>query len=76
MKDLIQYLAQQLVDHPEQVEVTESSSRNLYRYRLKVAEEDVGKIIGKKGRIIQAIRTVVGSAAAKKRVHVRLDILS
>ena len=59
MKDLIKYIAQALVDHPEQVEVSEVEGDRISVIELKVAKEDMGRIIGKQGRNAQAIRTIL-----------------
>lgn len=63
MKELVEVLAQSLVDHPGEVTVTETESENEILLELKVAPDDMGKIIGKQGRIAKAIRTVVKAAA-------------
>ena len=63
MKELVEVLAQALVDHPEEVEVTETETENEILLELKVASDDMGKVIGKQGRIAKAIRTVVKAAA-------------
>ena len=75
MKDLVRYLVKQLADHPDQVQVQESDQGSSVSLHLTVAEEDKGKIIGKQGKVIKAIRAVVGAAAAKagKRSAVELD---
>lgn len=59
MKELVEVLAQALVDHPEEVVVTETETENEILLELKVASDDMGKVIGKQGRIAKAIRTVV-----------------
>ncbi|UCG81869.1 MAG: KH domain-containing protein [Desulfobacterales bacterium] len=65
MKDLIKYIAQALVDHPEAVEVSEVEGEQASVIELKVAKDDVGKIIGKHGQTAQAIRTILSAASAK-----------
>ncbi len=65
MKDLIKYIAQALVDHPEAVEVSEVEGEQTLVIELKVAKDDVGKIIGKQGRTARAIRTILDAASAK-----------
>ena len=75
MKDLIAYLAKALVDKPEEVVVTEISGEQTTVIELKVAKEDLGKIIGKHGRIAIAIRTILGAASAKMRKRSVLEIL-
>ena len=61
MKELVEILAKALVDHPEQVEVNEVVGEQSIILELKVAQDDMGKVIGKQGRIAKAIRTVVKS---------------
>ncbi len=75
MKDLIKSIVQALVDNPEQVEVLEVKSENVSVFELRVAKEDIGKVIGKQGRTVQAIRTILSAASGKvKKRHV-LEIL-
>ena len=75
MKDLIKSIVQALVDNPEQVEVLEVKSENISVFELRVAKEDIGKVIGKRGRTAQAIRTILSAASGKvKKRHV-LEIL-
>lgn len=75
MKALLETIVRSLVDHPEAVTVTESSDETTVTYVLSVHEEDIGKVIGKQGRTIHAIRTVVYAAASDqpKRVVVQLN---
>jgi predicted RNA-binding protein YlqC (UPF0109 family) len=75
LRDLIDYLARGLVDHPEQVEVEEVEEPDALVYELKVAEEDLGKVIGKQGRTAKALRTILSAASAKSRRRVILEIL-
>ena len=74
MKELVEVLAQALVDHPEEVVVTETETENEILLELKVASDDMGKVIGKQGRIAKAIRTVVKAAAynTDKKITVEL----
>ena len=65
MKDLIAYIAKALVDKPEEVVVTEIEGHQTYVIELKVAKEDIGKVIGKQGHTARAIRTILGAASAK-----------
>ena len=76
MKDLLEVIAKNLVDHPEQVSVTESQKEKSLVLELKVAPEDMGKVIGKQGRIAKAIRNVVKAAAIHEDKHVVVEILS
>ena len=74
MKELVEVIAKSLVDHPEQVEVIETSKDDAICVELKVAQEDMGKVIGKQGRIAKSIRTVVKAAASKGDKKVIVDI--
>lgn len=76
MKQLITVIAKRLVDHPDDVRVAEVEKENLIVYELSVHPSDVGKVIGKQGRIAKAIRTVVASAAVKEQKRVAVDIIS
>ncbi len=75
MKDLVEVIAKALVDHPDEVVVTETISAKSVVLELKVAQEDMGKVIGKQGRIAKAIRTVVKSAASKDDKKVIVEIM-
>ena len=75
MKDLLIYLAQSLVDQPEAVKVTETEEESSTMLELRVAEEDMGKVIGKQGKIAKAIRTLTKAAAAKQGVRVSVEIM-
>ncbi len=75
MKELIELIAKSLVDYPEQVVVTEDDSDRAIKIELKVASEDMGKVIGKKGRIAKAIRTVAKAAATKDDKKVIVEIV-
>ncbi len=75
MKDLIAYIAKALVDKPEEVVVTEIEGEQIYVIELKVAKEDIGKIIGKHGRTAQAIRTILSAASAKLKKRCVLELL-
>ena len=75
MKELVKFMAKAMVDNPAQVEVTEIAGRDISVIELKVAKEDMGKIIGKKGRNAQAMRTLLNAAAAKLRKRVVLEII-
>ena len=74
MRDLVEVLAQSLVDHPEEVTVQETEKDNEILIELKVAQEDMGKVIGKQGRIAKAIRAVVKAAASKTDKKVIVEI--
>ncbi len=75
MKDLIKYIAQALVDYPEQVEVSEVEGEQTSVIELKVAKDDLGKIIGKQGRTARSIRTILGAASAKLKKRSVLEII-
>ncbi len=74
MKDLIDFIARSLVDDPTQVKVQEFVKRDAIRLRLQVAKEDMGRVIGKGGRVANAMRTLLNVAAAQTGKHVSLDI--
>ena len=75
MKDLIKYIAQALVDNPEVVEVSEVEGNQTSVLELKVAQEDLGKVIGKQGRTAQAMRTILSAASAKLKKRSVLEII-
>ncbi len=67
MKDLVTQIARALVDKPEEVAVAEVEGKQTSVLELRVAKDDIGKVIGKKGRIAQAMRTIVSSVSAKEK---------
>lgn len=75
MKELLEFLARSLVDHPEEVRVEEVVSDNGVLLRLNVAKDDVGKVIGKQGRIARALRTVVKASAVKDGKQATVEIV-
>jgi uncharacterized protein len=75
IKDLIEYIAKALVDHPEQVKVSEIEGERTSVIELSVAKEDFGKVIGKQGRTAAAIRIILGAASAKLKKHSVLEII-
>lgn len=75
MKELVEIIAKSLVDNPEEVQVNEISGEQSIILELKVAPEDMGKVIGKQGRIAKAIRTVVKAAAIKENMRVVVEII-
>jgi hypothetical protein len=74
MKELVRVIAVSLVDHPEEVEVTQKETDRSIILELHVAPDDMGKVIGKQGRIARALRTVVKAAASKEDKKVVVDI--
>ena len=74
MEELIQFIAESIVDDPSEVSVNRIEENNSITVELSVADEDMGKVIGKRGRIAKAIRTVVNAAAAKEGTKVKVDI--
>ena len=75
MEKLVAVIAKSLVEHPEAVEVTETQDNDTTVIQLKVAEDDMGMVIGKQGRIAKAIRTVVKAAATKANKKVVVEIV-
>lgn len=75
MKDLIERIARALVDNPEEVSVNALEGNQATVLELKVAKEDIGKIIGKQGRTARSLRTIIGAASAKQRKRVVLEIV-
>jgi len=75
MKELIEYIAKLLVDNPEEVSVNEIEGEQTSVIELRVAKEDLGKIIGKQGRTARAMRTILGAASTKIRKRSVLEIL-
>lgn len=75
MKELITYIARALVDHPDQVSVSEVEGNQTSVLELKVAKEDLGKVIGKQGRTARAMRTILGAASAKVKKRTVLEII-
>ena len=75
MKDLISYIVSKLVDHPDDIEVTEREEGDTIIIELRVAKDDLGKVIGKQGRTAKAMRSVLSAAAGKLEKRSRLEIL-
>ncbi|HEA68084.1 MAG TPA: KH domain-containing protein [Desulfobacterales bacterium] len=75
MKDLIKYIVRALVDHPEQIEISETTGKQVTILELKVAKADMGKIIGKQGRNARALQVIVGAASAKVKKRTILEII-
>ena len=74
MKEIVEIIAKALVDHPDQVVVEEKDEERMTVFELHVAQEDMGKVIGKQGRIAKAIRAVVKAATAKNSKPVFVEI--
>ncbi len=75
MKELVRYIAQALVDNPDAVVVSEVEGEQTSVIELRVAKEDLGKIIGKHGRTAQSIRTILSAASAKHKKRAVLEIV-
>ena len=75
MKELVEVMAKSLVEHPDEVVVTETENEKSILVELKVAPSDMGKVIGKQGRIAKAIRSVVKAASSKEDKKVVVEIL-
>jgi predicted RNA-binding protein YlqC (UPF0109 family) len=76
MKELVDYIVKSLVDNPEFVQVNETSGSSVIILEISVGSSDIGKVIGKEGRIANAIRTIVKAAAAKSDKKVTVEILT
>ncbi len=76
MEQLIRTIASRLVDHPDEVRIRVTEDDRSITYELSVHPDDVGKVIGKQGRIVKALRTVVTSAAVKDNKRVNVEIVS
>jgi predicted RNA-binding protein YlqC (UPF0109 family) len=76
MRELVEFIVKALVDKPEQVEVKETAGETVTIIEVKTAPEDSGKVIGREGRIANAIRTITKASAAKKNVRVTVEILT
>lgn len=75
MKELIEIMAKALVEHPDQVQVIEIAGEHASVIELRTAKDDIGKVIGKRGRNAQAMRTILNAASAKLRKRVVLEII-
>lgn len=75
LKELIEFIARALVDDPDQVEVAEIAGEQTIVLELKVAKEDLGKVIGKQGRTVKAMRAILSAASSKLRKRADLEIL-
>lgn len=75
MKELLQYIAESLVENAEAVEITEKRRGRSVTYQLRVAPEDMGRVIGRQGRVANAMRELLRAAATRARVRAYLDIV-
>jgi len=76
MKELVEYIVKALVDNPRKVEIKETSGESVIIIEVKAAPEDVGKVIGREGRIANAIRAIAKAVAAKQNKKVSVEILT
>ncbi|MBQ6966775.1 MAG: KH domain-containing protein [Lachnospiraceae bacterium] len=76
MKEVVEVIAKALVDNPDEVTVTQTETDSEINVELKVAQSDMGKVIGKQGRIAKAIRSVVKAASSKEKRKVNVDIVN
>lgn len=74
-KELVEYMVKSLVDHPAQVELNEIEGEKSTILELRVVKDDIGKVIGKHGRIARAIRTIINASATKSGKRIVLEIL-
>lgn len=75
LKDLVEFLSKSLVDNPDKVSVSEINKNNVIVFELRVAKEDIGKVIGKKGRTAQSLRTLLSAAGTKLGKKTALEII-
>jgi predicted RNA-binding protein YlqC (UPF0109 family) len=75
MKELLEYMVKALVDNPDNVQIEEIAGEKTIIYELKVGEGDLGKVIGKEGRMAKAIRTILTAASMKKGKRAQLEII-
>lgn len=76
MKELVEFIIKQLVDKPESVEINETQGESVTIIEVRTAPEDAGKVIGREGRIINAIRLIVKAASAKEMKKVSVEIIT
>lgn len=75
MRELVEYIVKHIVDAPDEVKVQEIKAEKVILLEISVAKEDMGKVIGRGGRVANALRTIIGAAAAKLRKRVMVEIL-
>lgn len=76
MKELVEYIVKALVDKPEEVNVAQTEGESVTILEIRVAQDDIGKVIGREGRIANSIRTITKAAAAKNKKRVTVEILT
>ena len=76
MKELVEYLVKALVDKPEEVNISQTEGEAVTILEIRVASDDAGKVIGKEGRIANAIRTIVKAAGAKNKKRITVEIMT
>jgi predicted RNA-binding protein YlqC (UPF0109 family) len=76
VKDLVEYIVKALVDKPEAVMISETEGESITIIEIRVADEDAGKVIGREGRIANALRTLAKAAGAKEKKRVTVEILT
>lgn len=76
MKELVEYLVKALVDKPEEAKISQTEGESVTILEIRVAPDDAGKVIGKEGRIANAIRTIVKAAGAKSKKRVTVEIMT
>jgi len=74
MKELVSYIIQHLVDYPDKILVNEQTVGSHTEIQIRVDQADRGKIIGKQGRVINAVRTLMNAAASKKNAHISIEV--
>ena len=75
MKELVEYIAKSIVSTPDEVKVTEETEEDRVVIKLEVADDDKGRVIGRQGRVAEAMRTLLRVAATKEGIRVRLEIV-
>ncbi len=75
MKELLTFIVRNLVDHPDEVSITEIAGERTFVFELRVHKEDLGKVIGKQGRTARALRTVLSAASVKENKRAMLEII-
>jgi len=76
MKELVEYIVKALVDNPNEVNISQTDGESVTIIEIRVAQDDIGKVIGKEGRIANAIRTVAKAAGAKNQKRVTIEIMT